>query len=100
MPRTAPAPRCCPSGLTPSKRRRIQRMRAQKLREEASDKERDDTFNAIRPMIPMNQEWRVKEKTIVPTLIASHDEMDLLDDDEPPLIKDCHITKFQILECD
>jgi hypothetical protein len=32
-------------------RRRIQRMSAQRLREEATEKERDDHFNTIRPMI-------------------------------------------------
>jgi hypothetical protein len=30
----------------------------------------------------------VKEKTSTPTLMASDDDMDLLDDDEVPLIKD------------
>jgi hypothetical protein len=35
----------------------------------------------------MKQEWRVKEKTSVPTLTACDDDMDLLDDDESPLIK-------------
>jgi hypothetical protein len=38
-------------------------MRAQKLREEAIEKKRDEHFNTIRPMIPMKQEWRVKENT-------------------------------------
>jgi hypothetical protein len=36
-----------------SQRRRIQRMRAQKMRDEAVDKERDEHFNDIRPVIPM-----------------------------------------------
>jgi hypothetical protein len=63
-------------------------MRAQKLLEEAAEKERDDHFNTIRPMIPMKQEWRVKEKTSMVTLTTSDDGMDLLDDDESPLIKD------------
>jgi hypothetical protein len=39
-------------------------------------------------MIPMKQEWRVKEKTSKPALIAADDDMELLDDDESPLIKD------------
>jgi hypothetical protein len=63
-------------------------MRAQKLLEEAAEKERDDHFNTIRPMISMKQEWRVKEKTSMVTLTTSDDGMDLLDDDESPLIKD------------
>jgi hypothetical protein len=36
----------------------------------------------------MKQEWRVKEKTNTPTLMASDDDMELMDDDESPLIKD------------
>jgi hypothetical protein len=36
----------------------------------------------------MKQEWWVKEKASNPTLIASNDDMDLLDDYESPLIKD------------
>jgi hypothetical protein len=39
-------------------------------------------------MILTKQEWRVKEKTNTPTLTTSDDDMDLLDDDESPLIKD------------
>jgi hypothetical protein len=63
-------------------------MRARKLREEATEKERDEHFNTIRPMIPTKQEWRVKKKTSTPALTASDDDMDLQDDDESPLIKD------------
>ncbi len=63
-------------------------MRAQKMREEVAEKERDEYFNVIRPVIPMKQEWRVKEKTDIPALTISDDDMDLLDDDEFPLIKD------------
>jgi hypothetical protein len=39
-------------------------------------------------VIPIKQEWRVKEKTSAPTLTASDNDMDLLDVDESPLIKD------------
>jgi hypothetical protein len=46
-PGTALAPHWCPQGLTPSQRRRIQLMRAQKVREEAAEKERDEHFNDI-----------------------------------------------------
>jgi hypothetical protein len=63
-------------------------MRAHKLREEVAEKERDKHFNAIHPIFPVKQEWRVKEKTITPMLTAFDDDMDLLDDDESPLIKD------------
>jgi hypothetical protein len=63
-------------------------MRVQKLREEATEKERDEHFNTIWPMFLTNQEWRVKEKASTPALKASDDDMDLLDDDESSLIKD------------
>jgi hypothetical protein len=45
-PRTAPTPYWCPPGLTP-RQRRIQRMRAQKMREETTMKEREEHFNTI-----------------------------------------------------
>jgi hypothetical protein len=58
-------------------------MRAQKMREEAAEKERDEHFNTIRPLIQMKQEWRVKEKTSTPALTASDDDVDLLDGSLP-----------------
>jgi hypothetical protein len=39
-------------------------------------------------MIPMKQEWRVKDMTSVPALTSSDGGMDLLDDVESPLIED------------
>jgi hypothetical protein len=72
----------------PSQRRRIQWMRVQKMKEEAAEKERDEHYNDIQPVIPMKQEWRVKEKVNTPAPMTSDDDMDLLDDDESPLIKD------------
>jgi hypothetical protein len=51
-------------------------------------KERDEHFNTIWPMFPTKQEWRVKERNSIPTLTASNNDMDLLDDDESLLIKD------------
>jgi hypothetical protein len=38
-------------------------------------------------VIPSKQEWRVKEKVDTPAPTTSDDDMDLLDDDEAPLIK-------------
>jgi hypothetical protein len=63
-------------------------MRAQKMREEAGEKKRDKYFNVIRLVIPMKQEWRVKEKFDAPAPMTSDNDMDLLDDDEALLIKD------------
>jgi hypothetical protein len=62
-------------------------MRAQKMMEEAAEKERDEYFNNIRPVIPTKQEWRVNEKANTLAPITSDDDMDLLDD-EALLIKD------------
>jgi hypothetical protein len=59
--------------------------------EEVTEKERDEHFNTIRFVIPTKQKWRVKEKTITPTLTVSDDDMDLLDDDESPLVKDGYL---------
>jgi hypothetical protein len=39
-------------------------------------------------VIPTKQEWRVKEKVDTPAPTTSDDDMDLLDDDEAPWIKD------------
>jgi hypothetical protein len=58
------------------------------MREEVVEKERDEYFNIIRPVIPMKQEWRVKEKVDTPAPTTSDDGMDMLDDDEALLIKD------------
>jgi hypothetical protein len=63
-------------------------MRVQNMRGEAAEKERDEYFNIIRPVIPMKQEWRVKEKVDTPAPMTSNDDMDLPDDDEAPLIND------------
>jgi hypothetical protein len=63
-------------------------MRAQKMRKEATEKERDKHFNTIRPVIPMKQEWRVKEKSNAPTPMTSDDNMDLLDDNKALLATD------------
>jgi hypothetical protein len=63
-------------------------MRAQKMREEVAEKDRDEYFNIIRSVIPTKKEWRVKEKVDTPAPTTFNDDMDLLDDDEAPLIKD------------
>jgi hypothetical protein len=63
-------------------------MRAQKMREEVAEKERDEYIDIIRPVIPMKHESKVKEKINAPVFMTSDDDMDLLDDDKAPLIKD------------
>jgi hypothetical protein len=57
------------------------------LREDAVEKERDEHFNTSWPMFPTKQEWRVEEKADIPTPTTSEDDMNLLDDNESPLIK-------------
>jgi hypothetical protein len=58
------------------------------MREETVEKERDEHFNDIRPVIPMKQKLSVKEMGSTPAPTTSDDDMDLLDDDEAHLIKD------------
>jgi hypothetical protein len=58
------------------------------MREEVVKKERVEYFNVIRPVIRTKQDWRMKEKVHTPAPMTSDDDMDLLDDDEAPLIKD------------
>jgi hypothetical protein len=70
-----------------NQRRRIQWMRAQKLKEDVAENERDKHFNTIQPMFPTKQEWRVKVKVDIPTPMTYDDDVDLLDNDESPLIK-------------
>jgi hypothetical protein len=56
-------------------------MRAQMMREEVAEKERDEHLNTIWSVILTKQEWRVKEKANTPAPMTSDDGMDLLDDD-------------------
>jgi hypothetical protein len=63
-------------------------MRAQKMRDEVTEKERDEHFNNIRSVIRMKQECMVKGKANTPVPTTSNNDMDLLDDDEASLIKD------------
>jgi hypothetical protein len=58
------------------------------MREEVAEKERDKHFNTIQPVMPTKQEWRVKEKADAPASTTFDNDMNLLDDDEAPLIKD------------
>jgi hypothetical protein len=53
-------PRWCPPGLTRTQRRKLQCLRFQEKREKELEKQRDDSFNQYRPMVPQGKEWRVK----------------------------------------
>jgi hypothetical protein len=62
-------------------------MRAQKMMEETAGKERDEYFNIIQSVIPMKKEWRVKHKVDTPAPTTYDDDVDLMDNDTAPLIK-------------
>ena len=54
-------PKWCPTGLTRTHRRKLQRLRFRERREQELEKQRDEFFNQNRPMIPQRKEWRPKE---------------------------------------
>jgi hypothetical protein len=66
-------------------------LRAHKLKEDAAEKERDEHFNTIQPIFPINQEWRVNQNADIPAPTTSDNDMDFLDDDESPLINDGYL---------
>jgi hypothetical protein len=67
-------------------------MRAQKLREEAAEKDRDEHFNTIQLVIMTEQEWRVKERINTLALMASDDNESLLIKDGSPPSTDMDIN--------
>jgi hypothetical protein len=52
--------RWCPLGLTHTQRRKLQCLRFQEKREKEIEKQRDETFNQYKPMVPQGKEWIVK----------------------------------------
>jgi hypothetical protein len=55
------------------------------LGEAQAEKVRDQVFNEIKPMVPIRQEWRVKQ-VIEPIVTSSDDEDDILGDS--PILRD------------
>jgi len=53
-------PRWCPSGLTRTQRRKLQRLRAQEKKEKEFKRLRDKQSNHYKPMVPQGKVWRVK----------------------------------------
>ena len=53
-------PRWCPSGLTHTQKRRLQRLRREEQKEKEAEKLRDDQFEKYRPRIPQGKVWQVK----------------------------------------
>ncbi|RLM78655.1 uncharacterized protein C2845_PM12G13800 [Panicum miliaceum] len=52
--------RWCPPGLTRTQKRKLQRLRFQENKEKELEKQRDASFNSIRPMFPQEKQWRIK----------------------------------------
>ena len=52
-------PRWCPSGLTHTQKRKLQRLR-NKEKEQDKEKMRDEDFNKYKPMFPQSKVWKVK----------------------------------------
>jgi len=53
-------PRWCPSGLTHTPKRKLQRLRNKEKKEQEEEKIRDEDFNRYRPMFPQRKVWKVK----------------------------------------
>ena len=53
-------PRWCPSGLTHTQKRKLQRLRNKEKKEQEKEKMRDENFNIYRPIFPQSKVWKVK----------------------------------------
>jgi len=53
-------PRWCPSGLTHTQKRKLQRLRNKEKKEQEEEKKRDEDFNRYRPMFPQSKVWKAK----------------------------------------
>jgi len=53
-------PRWCPSGLTHTQKRKLQRLRCQEKKGHEVEKLKAGQFNKCRPIIPQSKVWRVK----------------------------------------
>jgi hypothetical protein len=56
---TKPGPYWCPTGLTPTQKQRLQRLRALEVKKEIAKKKRDELFNQDKLMVPIVT-WRDK----------------------------------------
>jgi hypothetical protein len=86
-PGTKPGPQWCPAGLTHTQKWRVQRLRTLEIKQEITEKKRDEQFNRDKPMVP-TQIWREKRiaaeenKTTDETL--ADDRVTDVDDDLAP----------------
>ncbi|KAF8721666.1 hypothetical protein HU200_022838 [Digitaria exilis] len=53
-------PKWCPDGLTRTQKRKLQRLCFWEKQEQELEKQRDEFFNQVKPMIPQ-KEWKAKE---------------------------------------
>ena len=53
-------PRWCPSSLTHTQKRKLQRLRNKEKREQEEEKLRDEDFNRYKPMFPQGKVWKIK----------------------------------------
>ena len=53
-------PRWCPSGLTHTQKRKLQRLRNKEKKEQEKEKMRDEEFSRYRPMFPQGKVWKAK----------------------------------------
>jgi len=53
-------PRWCPSGLTHTQKRKLQRHCNKEKKEQEAENMRDEHFNKYRPMIPQGKVWQIK----------------------------------------
>jgi hypothetical protein len=57
---TKPGPQWCPKGLTHTRKRRVQRLRALVIQEEIAEKRCDEWFSQDRSVMPLKMTWRKK----------------------------------------
>ena len=57
--------------LTRTQKRKLQRLRKAEMQEEEQEKQRDELFNKMKPMVPQKQEWRRKGDDFAPPLPSS-----------------------------
>jgi hypothetical protein len=53
-------PKWCPSGLTRTERRKLQRLRCHERKVKELEQQRDEYFDKYKPVIPQKKVWRVK----------------------------------------
>jgi hypothetical protein len=63
-PGTKPGPQWCPTGLTPTQKRRVQRLRVLEIKGKIAEKKHDKWFNQDGPVVPLKMIWRKRRVMI------------------------------------